>query len=87
MLTNLTYGIVPPFLWTLMMPVILLVSAEHALVHLGCSIRDEKDVFGGWEAIWETEPVPLEVLKSERDLCFLPHAPRLSACLPCGVFP
>lgn len=51
MLTNLTYGIVPPFLWTLMMPIILLVSAEHVLVHLGCSIRDEKDVFEGLEAI------------------------------------
>lgn len=51
MLTNLTYGILPPFVWTLLMPVVWLVSADRVLLSRCCSIRDQKDGFASREVI------------------------------------
>lgn len=55
MLTNLTYGILPSFIWTLMMPLIWLVSAPapHFSLRFPSQLfdSDPKDAFAGWELI------------------------------------
>lgn len=54
MLTNLTYGILPRFVWTLMMPIIWLVSARPARPL--CKLSDAGlSVCEGWETISEIE--------------------------------
>ena len=52
MVTNMTYGILPPLVWTLLLPIIWLVSVNAPfLVCFRSSACGQRDTLEGWERI------------------------------------